>query len=125
MVPGFVGVSIMMLLLAITAVLHLSLVWYVATFLAGVAAQSLTGGSIQTIGADVAPPEARGLFLGVWRFTGQIGQTASPVAFAFLASTTGYGSSFVFIGVAAAITALLLITLVPETGKVKTAVAPA
>jgi MFS family permease len=121
MVPGFIGVSFMMLLLAVTAVLHLSLVWYVATFLAGVAAQSLTGGSIQTIGADVAPPEARGLFLGVWRFTGQVGQTASPVAFAFLASTTGYGSSFVFIACAAAITPLLLITLVPETGKARAA----
>jgi len=123
MVPGFVGVSIMMLLLAVTALLHLSLVWYVATFLAGVAAQSLTGGSIQTIGADVAPPEARGLFLGVWRFTGQIGQTASPVAFAYLASSTGYGSSFVFIALAAAATALLLITLIPETGKARTAIA--
>ena len=53
------------------------------------AAQSLTGGSIQTIGADVAPPQARGMFLGLWRFTGQVGQTASPVAFAFLASTPG------------------------------------
>lgn len=125
MVPGFIGVSLMMLLLALTAALHLSLVWYVATFLAGVAAQSLTGGSIQTIGADVAPPEARGLFLGVWRFTGQIGQTASPVAFAFLASTTGYGSSFVFIALAAAVTAVLLITLVPETGKARAATAPA
>lgn len=105
MVPGFIGVSIMMLLLSITAVLHLSLFWYVATFLCGVAAQSLTGGSIQTIGADVAPPQARGLFLGVWRFTGQVGQTVSPIVFAFLASSTGYGSSFMFIAAAAAITA--------------------
>jgi len=107
----------MMLLLAATAILHLSLAWYVAAFLAGVAAQSLTGGSIQTIGADVAPPQARGMFLGLWRFTGQVGQTASPVAFAFLASIVGYGSSFVFIAGAAAVTALLLITRVPETGK--------
>jgi MFS family permease len=123
MVPGFIGVAIMMLLLALTAILQLSLVWYVATFLAGVAAQSLTGGSIQTIGADVAPPQARGLFLGLWRFTGQVGQTASPVVFAFLASTTGYGSSFIFIAAAAAITGLLLITLIPETGRVKPALA--
>ena len=117
MVPGFIGVAIMMLLLALTAIFHLSLGWYVAAFLAGVAAQSLTGGSIQTIGADVAPPQARGMFLGLWRFTGQVGQTASPVAFAFLASTIGYGSSFIFIAGAAAMTAVLLITRVPETGK--------
>jgi MFS family permease len=117
MVPGFIGVTIMMLLLAVTAVFRLSLQWYVAAFLAGVAAQSLTGGSIQTIGADVAPPEARGMFLGLWRFTGQVGQTTSPIVFAFLASALGYGSSFVFIAAAAATTAFLLITRVPETGK--------
>ena len=32
-------------------------------FLATAATQSLTGGSIQTVGADVAPPNARGTFL--------------------------------------------------------------
>ena len=117
MVPGFIGVTIMMLLLAVTAVFHLSLAWYVTLFLAGVAAQSMTGGSIQTIGADVAPAEARGMFLGLRRFTGQVGQTTSPIVFAFLASTLGYGSSFVFIAAAAATTATLLITRVPETGK--------
>jgi MFS family permease len=117
MVPGFAGVTLTMLLLATTAFLQLSLVWYVATFLAAVAAQSLTGGSVQTIGADVAPPDARGLFLGVWRFTGQLGQTLGPLAFGFLAERTGYGSSFVFVAAAALVTALLLLTLVPETGR--------
>lgn len=115
MVPGFLGVTVAMLLLAVTAFLGLSLVWYIITFLLGVAAQSLTGGSIQTIGADVAPPQARGMFLGLWRFTGQIGQTLSPIAFAYLADHTGYGSSFVFIAAAAFATALLLITVIPET----------
>ena len=115
MVPGFAGVTIAMILLAVTAYLNLSLVWYVAAFLAGVATQSLTGGSVQTIGADVAPPQARGMFLGLWRFTGQVGQTVSPIAFAFLAEKTGYGSSFVFTAAAAGVTALLLIALIPET----------
>jgi MFS family permease len=116
MVPGFAGVTVTMLLLAVTAYLNLSLVWYVVAFLAAVGTQSLTGGSVQTIGADVAPPRARGTFLGLWRFTGQIGQTVSPIAFGFLAERTGYGSSFVFTALAALITAVLLLTLVPETG---------
>ncbi|HEY0582472.1 MAG TPA: MFS transporter, partial [Chloroflexota bacterium] len=102
-------------LLAATAFFQMSLVWYVITFLAGVAAQSLTGGSIQTIGADVAPSQARGMFLGLWRFTGQVGQTISPILFALLAEQTGYGSSFVFVAVAAGVTALLLVTVIPET----------
>jgi MFS family permease len=117
MVPGFTGVTVTMLFLAVTAFLNLSLVWYVAAFLATVAAQSLTGGSIQTVGADVAPPHARGTFLGLWRFTGQLGQTISPFVFAILAERTGYGTSFVFVAAAALATALLLLTLVPETGR--------
>jgi MFS family permease len=115
MVPGFALMTVTMLLLAVTAFFSLSLVWYVATFLAGVAATGLTGGSVQTIGTDVAPAQARGMFLGLWRFTGQAGQTVSPIVFAFLAETTGYGSSFVFIAVAAAVTAILLVSVIPET----------
>jgi MFS family permease len=122
MVPGFTGVTVAMLALAVTAFLQLSLVWYVVTFLLGVIAQSLTGGSIQTIGADVAPPSARGTFLGLWRFTGQVGQTVSPLVFAFLAEQTGYGTSFLFVAVAAGVTALLLVTVIPETsGRVRRA----
>src|SRR5262249_54213466 len=86
--PGFFGVTVAMVLLAGTAFLHLSLAWYVAMFLFGVVCQSLTGGSIQTVGADVAPPEARGMFLGLYRFTGQAGVALSPIMFAFLADKT-------------------------------------
>jgi sugar phosphate permease len=57
------------------------------------------------------------MFLGLWRFTGQIGQTVSPILFAFLAEQTGYGSSFVFIAAAAAVTAILLVSVVPETAR--------
>lgn len=115
MVPGFMGVTITMLLVGSTAFFHLSLQWFVGAFLFTVAAQSLTGGSIQTVGTDVAPPNARGMFLGLWRFTGQIGTALSPVVFAFLADKTSYGFAFVFVAGAAFITAFLLITRIPET----------
>jgi len=117
MVPGFTGVTVAMILLAVSAFLHLSLAWYVGLFLIGVAAQSLTGGSIQTVGADVAPAEARGLFLGLWRFTGQGGTLISPFVFAnILSDHTGYGSAFLYIAASAAVVAYLLIRYVPETG---------
>jgi len=117
MVPGFAGVTVTMLLLAVTAVLGLSLRWYVVVFLAGVAFQSLTGGSIQTIATDVAPANARGMFLGLWRFTSQAGIVVGPVVFAFLADRAGYASAFVFIAAVALVVTVLLITRVPETGK--------
>jgi MFS family permease len=119
MVPGFGGVTIAMAALAICAFIPLSFTWYVALFFLAVAAQALTGSSIQTVGADVAPPEARGMFLGVWRLTGQGGATLSPILFAVIAEILGYGSSFVFVAASAAVVAFLLIFYVPETRTTK------
>ena len=115
MVPGFGGVALSMAALAVCAFIPLSFAWYVVLFLLAVIAQSLTGSSIQTVGADVAPPEARGLFLGIWRLTGQGGATASPIMFAVFAETMGYGSSFLFVAAAAAAVTYLLVMHVPET----------
>jgi MFS family permease len=117
MIPGFFGVTIMTLALATSALLHLSLSWYVPLFLGNIASQAMTGGSIQTIGADVAPPEARGMFLGLWLFVGRLGPALSPMVFAFLADHAGYPSSFVFVASAALVVAMLLVIFVPETSQ--------
>ncbi len=119
MVPGFTGVAVAMTALAASAFLHLSLVWYVALFLSGVATQALTGGSVQTIGADVAPADGRGTFLGLWRFAGQSGSAISPIVFALLAEELNYGSSFLFVAASAAVVAFLLVRYIPETGERK------
>lgn len=115
MIPGFAGMAVAMAALALSAFAHLSLAWYVTLFLLGVALQAMTGGSIQTVGADVAPPEARGTFLGLFRFTGQGGVALSPIAFALLADHVSYGSSFLFIAASASVVTFLLIFFVPET----------
>ena len=115
MVPGFAGVALSTVALALAAFLHLSLAWYVALFLLGITLQGLTSGSVQTVGADVAPPEARGTFLGLWRFTSQGGAALSPIMFAVLADMVNYGSSFLFIAASAATVAFLLVRYVPET----------
>jgi MFS family permease len=114
MVPAFTGIAVGMAGLAITAFFHLSFLWYLVTFLFSVALQALTGGSVQTIGTDVAPPEARGTFFGLWRFMGQGGQAMSPIIFAFLADQVNYASSFIFVGATAAVVSYLLIFHVPD-----------
>lgn len=116
MLPSFAGVTLSMAALGLCALFHLSLAWYVALFLLCVACHALTGGSIQTIGADAAPAEARGTFLGLWRFTGQGGTALSPVAFAFLADRVNYASSFLFTAASAAIVTLLVARYIRETG---------
>jgi MFS family permease len=123
MVPGFLAVTVTMLLIASTAYLQLPVEWYIGCFLAGIASQSLTGGSIQTVGTDVAPPQARGMFLGLWRLTGQVGVTISPAIFALLAEIAGYGNAFTYIAAAALATAVLLIFVIPETRKLPAPVA--
>ncbi|HVB07145.1 MAG TPA: MFS transporter [Acidimicrobiales bacterium] len=116
MVPGFTGVALTTTGLAMTAFFHMSLTAFIVIFLLGIVMQSLTGGSIQTVGADVAPPEARGRFLGLWRFTGQGGTAISPVIFALIAHNNRYGPAFLYIGCAAAMVAILVARFVPETG---------
>lgn len=115
MIPGFSGVAVSMLALAASAFWHLSLAWYVGLFLVGVALQSLTGGSVQTVGADVAPPEARGTFLGIWRFASQGGAALSPIMFAVLADTVNYGTAFLFTAASATVVTFLLVRYIPET----------
>jgi MFS family permease len=117
LIPGFIGTGATLLLLAGTALLHASLVWYVAAYLTVVVTQSFTSGSNQTIGADVAPPEARGVFLGFWNFTSQSGASLSPIAFAYLADTAGYPAAFTMLAVAALSVAVMLATYIPETSK--------
>jgi MFS family permease len=117
LIPGFIATGLTLLLVAATALLHASLAWYVGAYMAVVVTQSLTSGSNQTIGADVAPPEARGVFLGFWNFTSQSGASLSPLVFAALAGITGYASAFVFLAVAALSVAAMLAVLIPETGR--------
>ncbi len=119
MVPGFSGVTLAMVLLAVSAFIPLGFAWYVMLFFLAVMLQALTGGSIQTVGADVAPPEARGTFLGWWRFVGQGGAATGPVVFALLADHINYGTSFLFTAACACVVAFLLIRHVPETRNVK------
>jgi MFS family permease len=115
MIPGFIGVAFSLAALAVSAYLHLNLAWYVALFLLAVTTQSLTGGSVQTIGADVAPPKARGTFLGLWQFTGQGGQTLGPIIFAFLADTVSPSVAFIFSACCALGVLTLLVFAIPRT----------
>lgn len=115
MVPGFFGVALSLAALAVSAYLHLNVYWYIALFLLAVITQSLTGGSVQTIGADVAPPQARGMFLGLWQFTGQGGQTLGPILFALLADTVNPGAAFVFTACCALVVLTLLVVAIPRS----------
>jgi MFS family permease len=124
-VPGFVLLSFALVLIAATAFLNLPFEAFVAAFLLMHAAQNITSGNMQVIGSDIAPAHVRGKFFGVWRTIGEIGQVASPVAFAFLAEGYSYGAAFIFLSVTAMATALVLGTQVKEPLRRQVADGPA
>jgi MFS family permease len=72
-------------------------------------------GSMMTLGADLAPPDAIGEFLGVWRFIGDAGSAGGPLVVGIAADALGLSATaFVLSGIGVA-AALILSALVRET----------
>jgi MFS family permease len=101
MVPGFLLIALALLLLAMSAHWHWSLRAFIVAYLWMHVAQSVTSGSMQVLGSDLAPVTARGRFFGVWRLVGEIGHILSPAIFAVLAEQVAYSVSFAFLGLCA------------------------
>jgi len=115
MVPGFLLMAIGWLFLAASAHWIWSLSLFIAGFLWTHGSHAVTSGSMQVLGTDMAPPQARGRFFGFWRMVGEIGSLISPALFAFVADHGGYGSAFIMTALFALITAGLLAFSVKET----------
>lgn len=114
-VPGFSLLGGALALMAATAYFQTPFLSWVAVYFAMQASQSLTSGNMQVLGSDVAPPHLRGQFFGIWQLINQIAALLSPAIFAFLAETSGYTASFVFLSVSALGAAFVLATQVKET----------
>jgi MFS family permease len=80
----------------------------------------LGSGTMMTLGADLAPREATGEFLGLWRLIGDIGQTSGPLVVGAIADAAGLGfAAFALAGVglvaASTLAAFVRETLVPKS----------
>jgi len=115
MVPGFVFIALGLAFLASSAQWHWSLASFVAGFLWIHGGHSVTSGSMQVLGSDMAPAVARGRFFGFWRLIGEIGSLVSPALFALVADQIAYSAAFMFFGFCSLATALLLAFSVKET----------
>jgi len=120
MVPGFVSLALGLFFLAANAQWHWGLAVFIGAFLWMHASQAVTAGSMQVLGSDMAPAEARGRFFGFWRLIGEIGGLVSPALFGVLAEQMGYSVSFALIGLCALFTAMLLAFSVKETVSAET-----
>jgi MFS family permease len=93
-VPGFTLLGAALSLMAVSAFGHWPFAGYVAAFLFARVSINSVSGTMQVLSSDSAPPEFRGLFLGVMSLCRQIGAFLSPAMFAVLSQALGFGSSF-------------------------------
>ncbi len=75
----------------------------------------LGSGTMMTLGADLAPWEARGEFLGIWRLIGDAGFTGGPIVAGAVADLIVLQAAALTVSGAGLIAALVFALLVPET----------
>ncbi|MGI6381297.1 MAG: MFS transporter [Anaerolineae bacterium] len=78
-------------------------------------ANGLSSGGMMTLGADLAPPDARGEFLGVWRLIGDVGATGGPAAVGFVADALVLPAAALVLASAGLGAALIFAFFLPET----------
>ena len=116
-VPGLLLTSLSMAAVSVTAFADLSLSWFIASFVFVHLAISIISGNMQTLGTDVAPPQARGLFFGVSRLIAQGGSTTSPTSFGLLSGAFGFGAAFVLLASTAFLAGVVVAFFLEETLK--------
>ncbi|MGB3329972.1 MAG: MFS transporter [Thermomicrobiales bacterium] len=82
----------------------------------------LGSGAMMTLGADLAPREATGEFLGIWRVIGDFGGVAGPLLVGVVGDAVGLRGSAYFLMAAGLCSSAILFALVKETRQDEAAV---
>lgn len=77
----------------------------------------LSSGTMMTLGADLAPSESTGQFLGMWRFIGDIGHAGGPIIVGGVTDLFALSPATFVVAAIGAAASLTFATLVPETLK--------
>ncbi|MDA1257638.1 MAG: MFS transporter [Chloroflexi bacterium] len=110
-VPSFLVLGLGMALLPLT-----NDIWTFGAigFLTGFG-NGLGSGAMMTLGADLAPRQRTGEFIGVWRLIGDVGGASGPIIVGQIANVLTLGWSSIFIAGFGFVGASGLYFLVPET----------
>ena len=82
----------------------------------------LGSGTMMTLGADLAPKESRGEFLGVWRLMGDVGASGAPLIVGWVATLLVLQTAIWVIAGAGLASVAIFALFVPETLKKQPAV---
>ena len=110
-VPGIYIFATGMLLMPFT---H-SFTWLLLAAILMRFGNGIASGTMMTLGADLAPKEGTGEFLGLWRITGDFGGAAGPVVVGNIADILGLGFSGFALGGIGYLAVSIFLWFVPET----------
>ena len=114
-IPSFVTQGVGLALIPLTASAG-GILFVVALLGIG---NGIGSGTMMTLGSDLAPANARGDFLGVWRFIGDFGMVGGPLLVGNMADLFTLGGSALLLAVASLSAAGIFGFFVPETLKRK------
>ena len=118
-VPGALMVGTGISLMTVTAAFELPFTAFMGAFVWINVGVSMMAGTMQTLGTDIAPPNARGRFFGVNRLVAEAGSMANPASFGIMtvlvAGAGGFAGSFAIMGAAAFVAAGMVGFFLKET----------
>ncbi len=114
-VPGFFLTGSMGVLLAATTVGPVPFILFAVVYTASLASMSMTSGTMQVLGSDLAPARARGRFFAIWRFVAMLAATIGPALVAVLSERFNFAVAFGAIGLSGLIVAFVVGVVLRET----------
>ncbi|MGV8859046.1 MFS transporter [Rhodoglobus sp.] len=113
-VPSLIGLGIGHLVLSVTHDVSANTAWFIFAAMFLSLANGLGSGILMTLGADLAPPKNPAPFLGAWRFTGGVGQAASPLMIAGITAIASISFAAGAVGILGLIGAGIMLRYVPR-----------
>jgi MFS family permease len=112
--PSMIGLGITHIVLAFTHNLPGNVVWFITIAMLMSVANGIGSGIIMTLGADLADRTNPAPFLGAWRFTGDVGSAAAPLAVSLITGLASIALAAGVMGVLGLVGAGLLWRYIPR-----------
>ena len=113
-VPSMLGLAAGHLALAFTHDVHNAVGWFIAAAMFMSVANGIGSGILMTLGADLADQRNPAPFLGAWRFTGDAGNAAAPLAISAITAAISLAIAAGAMGVLGLVGAGILLRYVPR-----------
>ncbi|MGG7463568.1 MULTISPECIES: MFS transporter [unclassified Plantibacter] len=113
-VPSMIGLGLGFIVLAFTHDVGGSVAWFIAVTMFLSLANGVGSGILMTLGADLAPQQSPAAFLGAYRFLGDAGTAAAPLAMSGLTAVASISIAAGTIGGVGLIGAWLLFRYIPR-----------